>query len=237
MSEPRSDTWQAWQMGPLERRAQSERQTEQALPARRAAPPDCTPLRRRGDAVAARLIAQAHEQAVQRGRAEGHAAGYAEGYAEAERRVQIEHAERLDRALAEALAPAESLVEALAEATRALDTRVAEHLTELALEIGRQLAGRALALAPEHVIDDIQGLIDAHPGLTGQPILYVSGPDQHRVERYLGNALAAAGWRVSVDVALQPGDCRIEDDEREISHLAAERWQRLLQTVGHEEHR
>lgn len=176
---------------------------------------------------------QARQAACEQGHAEGHEAGYAAGLAEGLAQARHEQKARIEEAVAEALLPVHRLVEQFGRAHAALSERVADHLTDLALAIGRKLAGRALQMQPDHILDDVQGLLENYPGLSGGPTLHVAADDRQRIEQYLGVALANAGWKLRTDATLQLGDCRIEDSECEIDSTEADRWERLLQAVGH----
>ncbi|WP_084188622.1 flagellar assembly protein FliH [Salinisphaera hydrothermalis] len=225
--------WQRWRMDPLERRT-APRERDRTAPEAAAAP--TPPRRRREDQISMTLFELAKEEAEKKGYEAGREQGYADGYAEGEAKARAEQQARLDAEIAERLAPIDRLVTQFAEAADALDERIGRQLVELAIETGRQLAGRALEIRPEHILDDVQELLENHPGLTGSPTLYVAAEELSRIEHHLGQSLAGAGWRLRADASLAPGDCRIEDDEREIDSTDADRWARLLQAVGHEKH-
>ncbi|AWN16040.1 Flagellar assembly protein FliH [Salinisphaera sp. LB1] len=224
-------------MTPLERRvAPREHDRTQSEATQGEGSTETPPRRRREDQISMTLFELAKEEAENKGYEAGHAKGYAAGYAEGEAKIRAELQARVDAEIAERLAPIERLITQFGQATAALDERIGHQLVELAIETGRQLAGRALEIQPEHILDDIQELLENHPGLTGSPTLYVAADDLARIEHHLGQSLAGAGWRLRADVSLAPGDCRIEDDEREIDSTHADRWARLLQAVGHEQH-
>ncbi len=223
-------------MDPLERRVapRARDRTTPEAPAEAAA--ETPPRRRREDQISMTLFELAKEEAEKKGYEAGRAEGYAAGYAEGEAKIRAEQQARLDAEIAERLAPIEQLVAQFSQAAAALDERIGRQLVDLAIETGRQLAGRALEIRPEHILDDVQELLENHPGLTGSPTLYVAADELSRVEHHLGQSLAGAGWRLRADASLASGDCRIEDDEREIDSTDADRWARLLQAVGHAEH-
>jgi flagellar assembly protein FliH len=218
-------------MTPLERRQAKREDPPTAAPASQG-----MPRRRREDKIATWLLDQAQAEADQRGYAAGYERGLDVGYAEGEAKVRAESQERLEHERAAALARANQLVAAFGKAGAELDERIAYRLAELALEIGRRLAGCALDLAPEHILDDVEELLENYPGLTGSPTLYVATEDLPVVERHLGQNLVAAGWQLRADTGLAAGDCRLEDAEHAIDSIDADRWARLLQAVGHEQH-
>jgi len=218
--------WQSWAMATL-----GESLAGSDEPARTAAAPAAAFT---GDT---RLDArqQGHAQGWAEGHESGHAAGWEAGYAEGLAQAQAEQAERIEQAVAAALAPMGALVAQFRRASDLLDERIGQQLAELALAIGRKLADRALEIRPDHILDDVQGLLGDYPSLAGSPTLYVAASDLPQVERHLGKALKDARWLLRADPLLQRGDCRVEDEEREIESSDGNRWERLLQAVGHME--
>ncbi|RJS95152.1 flagellar assembly protein FliH [Salinisphaera sp. Q1T1-3] len=227
------DDWRPWRMAPLERRV-GPREPD---PVPSGGSEDTSPrTRRREDQISMALFELAKEEAEQKGHEAGYDAGYQAGYAAGEAQIRAEQQAHLDAETATRLASIDRLVSAFGDAAAALDERLGRQVVALAIETGRHLAGRALEIQPEHILDDVQELIENHPGLTGSPTLFVAADELALVEHHLGQSILEAGWRLRGDVALAAGDCRIEDDEREIDSSDADRWNRLRQAVGHEEH-
>ncbi|MES1923771.1 flagellar assembly protein FliH [Salinisphaera sp. T31B1] len=225
MSSDAQAPWQRWQMGRLERRV-----------AESGPRPSVTPVRRREDQISMTLFELAKEEARQKGFEAGHAEGLAAGYTEGEAKVRAEHESALAAELAACLAPIGELAATFRQAADALEDRLAYDLVELAIETGRQLAGRALEIKPEHILDDIEELLEGHAGLTGEPTLFVNIEDLALIQTTLSQALSAAGWQLRADINLARGDCRIETEHNEIDASADDRWRRLLHAVGHGEH-
>jgi flagellar assembly protein FliH len=223
---PSQQSWRPWTLAPLERRTRTQSP----------AVPSGTANRRREDQISMTLFDLAKEEAQAKGYADGHAEGLERGLIEAEARVRAEHETALAAELALRVAPIGELALAFQAAANQLGDRLAYQLVELAIEAGRQLAGRALDIKPEHILDDIQELMEDHPDLDGAPTLYLNIDDLALAEVQLSHTLAAAGWEARGDVNLARGDCRIETEEREIDASAADRWARLLHAVGHHEH-
>lgn len=219
--------WQAWRMGMLERRDPARAQRS---------PTGAAPARRREDDISITLFELAREEAVRKGFEKGHAEGLERGYAEGVERVRAEHEQALAERIAASVTPINELATAFRQAIDGLNDQVSYALVELALETGHQLAGRALELKPEHILDDVEDLLEENPALTGSPTLYVNIDDLGLVETHLSETLVAAGWQLRPDIGLARGDCRIETDQREIDATMADRWTRLLHAVGHGEH-
>lgn len=225
-STARSEPWRTWQMGALDRRA--PRATTEA--------PADAPARRREDGISFALFELAKEEAIAKGREEGYAAGFAQGRAEAEAQLRAEQQDKLAAELDTLLAPIREMTTSFRKAVDALNDKVSYELVELALEAGRQLAGRALELKPAHILDDIEDLLAENPSITGSPTLYVNIEDHALVEQHMSQTLAASGWALRPDMSLARGDCRVETEQQAIDATGSDRWTRLLHTVGHGEH-
>ncbi|MES1928617.1 flagellar assembly protein H [Salinisphaera dokdonensis CL-ES53] len=225
-SAARSDAWRPWQMGALDRRTSRSAAGE----------PDDAPARRREDGISFALFELAKEEAVNKGREEGYAAGLEQGRAEAEAQVRAEQQAQLAAELETQLAPIREMTTSFRKAVDSLNDKISYELVELALEAGRQLAGRALELKPAHIVDDIEDLLADNPSITGSPTLYVNIEDLALVEQHLSQALDASGWALRPDMGLARGDCRVETEQRAIDATGSDRWTRLLHTVGHGEH-
>lgn len=219
----RNHAWQRWQMDTLERR--TPRRSD-----------DDAPARRREDAISFTLFELAKEEATEKAREQGYADGLEKGRVEGEALAHAEHEARLAAELETMLAPIRELSESFRQAVDTLNGKVSYELVELALEAGRQLAGRALELKPEHILDDVEELMADNPTIGGTPTLYVNMEDHALVEVQLSQTLAAAGWALRPDMGLVRGDCRVESDERVIDATGVDRWRRLLHSVGHGEH-
>ncbi|WP_353225358.1 flagellar assembly protein FliH [Salinisphaera sp. C84B14] len=224
-SRARKDAWRPWQMGALERRA----------PHRDGGDAGDTPARRREDGISFALFELAKEEAVAKGHESGYAEGLEQGRAEGRAEAKAEHEQRLAAELDTLLAPIRELSEAFRTAVNGLNDNVSYELVELALEAGHQLAGRALELKPEHIIEEIEALMAENATIGGKPTLYVNIEDHALVESHLAQTLQAAGWELRPDMGLARGDCRIESEQRAIDATVGDRWERLLHTVGHGE--
>ncbi len=219
--------WQPWRMDVLERRDPNRAPRNAS---------GTVPSRRREDDISITLFELAKEEAVQKGFEQGRADGLARGYAEGVAQVRAEQEQTLADELAASVAPIAELAATFRQAIDGLNEHVSRGLVELALEAGHHLAGRALDIKPEHILDDIEDLLEEHPGLSGSPTLYVNIDDLAFVQDHLTDTLTASGWQLRPDIGLARGDCRIATEQREIDATVADRWARLLHAVGHGEH-
>ena len=221
----RNNAWRPWQMGALERR----------MPRRDNADEADAPARRREDGISFALFELAKEEAVAKGHDAGYADGLEKGRAEGKAEAKAEHEQRLAAELETLLGPIRELSTAFRDSVNSLNDQVSYALVELALEAGQQLAGRALQLKPEHILEEIEALMAENPTIGGKPTLYVNIEDHALVEQHLSQTLQAAGWELRPDMGLARGDCRVESEQRAIDATVGDRWKRLLHTVGHGE--
>ncbi|OHV12009.1 FliH/SctL family protein [Kushneria phosphatilytica] len=199
----RNAHWQRWEMGQLERR-QSRRQGD--IDAGRQSQATSDELqRRKEDEFRRQAVERGFEEGHSSGYETGHGEGYAAGYQAGLDQALADHQARLDEELQTTLEPMARLARHFERAISQLDDDVAYALVELALETGRQLAGRQLELAPEHILDDIEALIAAEPTLSGSPTLCVHPDDLVLVQRELGNMLSDIGWQLRAEQSLGAG--------------------------------
>ncbi len=222
-------SWQPWEMGRLERR-------ESRQPSPEALAQHNIPQRREDDDMRRDAFEKARQKGFEQGQREGHEAGYAAGLEAGREQAHQEYRLELESRLHEALAPVADMVNAFDTAAGRLKDDIAYALVELALETGRQLAGRSLELAPEHILDDIERLMSEHPTLGGTPRICVHPDDLSMVQKQLSTLLGDAGWQLKSDSSLSRGDCRLETDQLEIDATRDDRWERLRHAVGHGKH-
>ncbi|MFC0267303.1 flagellar assembly protein FliH [Kushneria aurantia] len=235
--------WQRWEMNNLERR--TARTSAQHSKEASAAHDDTSstgagqptgPQRRREDKQRRDAFEKARREGYEKGQQEGHEAGYAAGLEQGRAQAHEEYQHQLSQRLEQELEPMTRLVQSFDSAADRLSEDIAYSLVELALETGRQLAGRALELAPEHILDDIEKLMNEHPTLNGSPRICIHPDDLVMVQEQLGDLLGDMGWRLSSDSNMARGDCRLETDQREIDATREDRWERLRHAVGHGKH-
>lgn len=227
--EPQAGTqWRPWQMDELAgagepARQQREAQRQEAL--RQAA------FKRNAELQTLRDQAhqQAREQGYQEGFAEGRQAGYAAGLEEGRQAGETELQQQLQQTLQPLLGLAGQFGAALAQ----LDEQVAGQLVELALVTARQLAGEALELHPEQIVEIVRELLHNEPALTGQPRLWLHPADLLLVKAHLGDELEAAGWRLQPDSAIARGGCRAAAASGELDATRERRWEALIAQIRH----
>lgn len=169
---------------------------------------------------------QAHDAGFQEGRNAGHQEGYAAGHKEG---FEAGHKEGYTPA-AEAAQRLATLAAGLDGALAALDGQVADELASLALEIAQEVLRQTLKLQPEIVV----GMV--HDALTHLPHqhanIYLHPTDAGLVRQYAGDQLAHAGHRIHEDQRLNRGDVLIEAGGAQVDATMANRWRRVVATLG-----
>jgi len=174
---------------------------------------------------------QAHEQGytagMNEGRQQGHDKGYQEGLAQG-----------LEQGLAQARqqqaplhARMQQLVSEFQHTLDALDSVIASRLMQMALEAARQVIGH-VQVDNNHLIKQIQTLLQQEPLFSGKPQLRVHPDDLQRVEEMLGATLSLHGWRLRGDPTLHHGGCKVSADEGDLDASVATRWQELCRLAA-----
>lgn len=163
---------------------------------------------------------------------EGYAAGYQEGnttgYAEGKRAAEIEVKAEVARI--------QALLSNLDQGLHQLDQQVADSLLDLAIVLTRKMVTQALIIKPELVIPIVQDAIRNLPSAMQHPRLYLHPEDAKLVHLHLADQLEQDNWSIREDEQLSRGGCRIEASGSEIDGSMEVRWQRVLSTIGRNDH-
>ena len=205
--------WRPWQMAELDAPRRRESDTR---PRSDPAFDHQSELRALRDKVREEAWREGHRTGLEEGHREGLARGLQEGRQQGE--------EETARQRAEILTPLATLAGGFGEALRTLDGEVADHLVELALATGRQLAGEALRARPRQVLAIVRELIHDEPSLNGKTRLWLHPLDLALVEKELDAELTAAGWKLHPDDQLSRGGCRVTSPAGELDATWDSRW-------------
>ena len=148
--------------------------------------------------------------------AEGKAAGYAAGMADA----------AADRAR---LA---TLLDRLDVAAGDHEQRLMDEVLDLALVLGRQLVGEALAVRRELVLPVVAAGLQQLPQSVQRVDLMLNPEDLEIVRTFLAGRPPGQRCDLRADAAIAPGGCRIETEQCEIDATLPTRWRRLLAGLG-----
>jgi len=173
----------------------------------------------------------ARQEAYAAGHEEGHAAGYAEahqqGYADGLAAAQAEAQAQLQEQIAQVVEPLRSLCLTFDAALKEFEQAVAQHVVELALATGQQLARRDLELKPEHITALVHELLQER-ALNGQPLLSLAPDDLPLVREHLAAELDNAGWQLRADPSLTRGGCRVTSEGGELDATWETRCRQLM---------
>lgn len=175
-----------------------------------------------------KLKQQARQEAFEKGFQEGHDKGHAEGYAAGKKQAEAEVEAAYKTRCETTLAPLNQMLGMLDTAMKRMDEQLAESLVQLAVTVGRQLAGEALQAHPDEILALVREIIHEDPFIKDRPILLLHPEDAEIVEQYLSDELKAHGWRVRLDEKLERGGCRLVSAQGEIDATIEARWERIV---------
>lgn len=238
-----TDRWHRWEMSPLEKGAfvSPPRPSSRSQVAHEPSPASvkkkiANPAPDREAEIKRQLFEIAKQEAREEAWKTAYDAGYQAGYESGEREAKSHEASLLTAHLTEKLEPIELLVTHFAKALSDYQDTRTQAVTELALETGRQLAGHALTLSPEYIVDDVQAMLNEEGHGAESLRVYLCPDDLALVQERLHGMFEQAQWQLRGDSALARGDCRLETDQHTRISTRHDRWQRLMHAVNHKEH-
>ncbi len=163
-----------------------------------------------------RIHQEAHHEGYEAGHREGVEAGYREGRVSAQ--VEAERFRELAGALEAALGN--------------IEQELGRELIALALDIARQMLGKALEVKPELLLPVVRAAMESLPQNTQHPYIHLHPDDARLVREMLAADHPHAGWRVIEDAHVPRGGCRIETSTAEVDATLASRWQRIAAALG-----
>ena len=158
------------------------------------------------------------EDLQEQARREGHEEGYAEG-----------RAKGLAAAAAEA-GRMKAIVASLEAACGALQGEIAEDVLTLALDVARQVLHEALPVRRELLLPVVREAIQGMPAGTAR--IQLNPADVELVRAHFGEELRVNNWQIVEDHRIQPGGCRLVSPNCEVDATLANRWKRVLATLG-----
>jgi flagellar assembly protein FliH len=157
-------------------------------------------------------------------RQQGHAEGFEQG-----RKAGLE-AGRTDAAheIARLRAMSQNFVTEIAR----VDETVADEMLTLALDLSKAMLKTALKVRPELVLPVVSEAIRYLPSVQQPALLVLNPQDAEIVRAHMADELDKAGWRVTEDVRMEPGGCRVETASNQIDANIDARWQRIAEALG-----
>jgi flagellar assembly protein FliH len=215
-SKPQQTAWQRWEMTSFAQELQPDAALAEAAPK----PEPEGPALLIDEAGLARLRLEAQKA----GEADGHEQGYASGLAQG-------HAAGMAAVQAQA-GQLQALMLTLPAALHLAESRIADDLLALALDIARQVLGQALAAEPQAILAVVRELLQAEPSLSGAPQLLMHPDDAALVKEHLADDLQAAGWRLRADAQITRGGCRVTASSGEHDATVQARWERVAAALA-----
>lgn len=205
----------AWQPGSF---GGPERRTADRRKAADPAPPTAGPTA--DDAERARQLAQAVEAARQ--------AGYRDGYRDglvALESFKQSYAQQVSTQVASVVVACQSQLDAL-------QTSMAESVTQAAVALARQVVRHELATRPDLVSAVAREAVESILESARQLSLRVHPDDAALVAAGAGEALSQRGVRVVADAVIERGGCVVDADIARLDASLAARWHRAVAQLG-----
>ncbi|CAB0151053.1 Flagellar assembly protein FliH [Pseudidiomarina piscicola] len=171
--------------------------------------------------------AEAFQQGLEQGREQGFTEGYKDGQEQAQKATEEAFTERCSKTLT----PLSSMVEHFNQAVAKLDEQFAESLVQLALTVGKQLAGEALEVHPEQILTLVREILHEDPFIKDRPTLLLHPDDHTLVAEHLATELQQAGWKLRHDERVGRGGCRLVSEHGELDATLETRWQRITEQL------
>ena len=240
--------WHAWDMQPLDLLDEEREQHARRLrPGQRAfeehadqpaSAADSIPDPHEEHAVEMRrqLFEIAKKEAEDSAWKRGYEAGYQAGFDSGEQDARARAEAAMDARLAGRIEHIDVMIRQFRQALHDYSQRQTCAMAELALETGRQLAGKALTLHPEQILADVEEMLEEEGHTADVLRIYLHPDDYTLVHDHLQDTLRQTGWQLRSDHQLARGDCRLETEQQTILSTHSERWQRLMHAVASKEH-
>ena len=168
------------------------------------------------EAELAAIREQARQQGYTEGVAQGHAAGLDIG--------------RVDSA--QEMLHLQQVAEAFGNEISRANEVIANDLLDLGLDLAKALLKTALEIRPELVLPVVAEAIRYLPSLQQPALLFLHPADAALARDFIGEELAKAGWRVTEDMHLERGGCRVETPSNQIDGSVQSRWHRIAAALG-----
>lgn len=165
------------------------------------------------------------EEIQRQAREEGYQAGHAEGF-------QDGKTEGKQAAYTEASQQISMLMNAMEQALQQADQDIAQDLLKLSLEVARQMVQQTLKTKPEILLHTIREAIGSLPHFNQGAHLVLHPDDATMVRAGMGEQLSHTGWKIFEDALMARGGARVDTAHSQIDATLANRWQRIVATIG-----
>ena len=168
------------------------------------------------EADLAQIRAQAYQDGYAEGLAQGHAAGLDIGRVESAQ--EMLHLQQIAEAFGNEIARADEVI--------------ADEMLNLGLDLAKAMLKTALDVRPELVLPVVAEAIHYLPSLQQPALLFLHPADARLAREFIGEELSKAGWRITDDLHLERGGCRVETPTNQIDASTETRWKRIAAALG-----
>jgi flagellar assembly protein FliH len=172
---------------------------------------------------------QARNEAYTAAYKEAYAAGYQEGHQEGLAAANLEMHEQASKILASLEPLTENYKDQLAKAHE----NIGRDLIGLAVELAEAMTKHKFAHESEAILEIVKESIDLLPAIHQPAQIFLHPDDLRLLKELMGAALEKDGWRLSADIHLSRGGCRIETAQNLIDATYETRWARLTEALNH----
>lgn len=173
-------------------------------------------------AVDPQAMAQAYDQAMQRGHALGFEQGLQEGL---QTGLEQARAQGLQEGKEQALQTLRDALQSLAEPVNALTAQLQDlhaewqeslrkDVIDLVERVARQVVRCELTLQPAQILALVEETLQGMPQRTGDVQVYLNPADLQRIQELDASRIPA--WHLWADNALEAGECRLRVGEEEV---------------------
>lgn len=162
------------------------------------------------------ILQQVRQEAYE----EGLQLGYRDGMAQASEQLAAERQQLLQ------------LSGQFQQALQMTDTKIAESVLTVALELAKAMLKTTLQVNPQALIPVVLDALHYLPQVKQPARLMVHHDDAQLLRKQLGEELAAQGWQVVEDASIERGGCLVETAENQMDATNAMRWKRLTQGLS-----
>ncbi|HYC42140.1 MAG TPA: flagellar assembly protein FliH [Noviherbaspirillum sp.] len=169
---------------------------------------------------AAEELVRLREEARQQGYAEGFNQGHAEG-------VQAGRIEAARETM-----QIRQVAEAFGNELMQVNDAVADDMLNLSLDLAKAMLKTALRVKPDLVLPVVSEAIRYLPSVQQPALLVLHPQDAAIVRSHMMDELEKAGWRITEDLQIERGGCRVETASNQIDATLPIRWQRIADALG-----
>lgn len=125
-----------------------------------------------------------------------------------------------------------ALLNTLTQAMQQTDQEIAQELLNLSIEVARQMVQQELKIHPEILLNTIREAIGSLPHFSQGAHIVLHPEDAAMLRASMGEQLSHSGWKIFEDSLIERGGARIETAHSQIDATVANRWKRIVSSIG-----